>query len=127
MNIRTAAFIAAAVMLAVQPAHADGDAERGLKLFSKCVACHSAKDQANKTGPHLRGVVGRAVASVEGFKYSPAMTEYAKVAGAWDDAKLDAYVASPKSVVAKTKMVFPGLKKPEEREDIIAYLKTLAP
>jgi cytochrome c len=81
----------------------------------------------NKTGPHLVGIVGRAVASVEGFKYSDGMLEFAKTAGSWDEAKLDAYLADPKGFVPKNKMALAPQKKPEERADIIAYLKTITP
>jgi cytochrome c len=104
---------------------ADGDAAKGQKLFTRCQACHSAAEPANKTGPHLKGIVGRAVASIEGYKYSAGMVEFAKTAGTWDEAKLDAYLADPKGFVPKNKMALGPLKKPEERADLIAYLKTL--
>ena len=106
---------------------ADGDAAKGEKLFSRCVACHSVKDAANKTGPHLKGIIGRPVASVAGFKYSNQMLEYAKTAGTWDEAKIDAYLANPKAIVPGGKMALAPQKKEDEREDIIAYLKTIAP
>jgi cytochrome c len=105
---------------------AEGDATKGAKAFNKCVACHSAKDATNKTGPHLLGIVGRAVASVPAYKYSPAMVEFAKTTLTWDEATLDTYLADPRKTIPGTKMALAPLKKPEERADLIAYLKTLA-
>lgn len=119
-----AAVFAGAMM--APPARAEGDAVKGEQVFKKCLACHAVKDKANKTGPHLVGIIGRPIASVEGYKYSEAMTAYAASAGSWDEAKLSAYLENPKSIVAKSKMVFPGLKKETERADLIAYLKTFA-
>ena len=105
---------------------AEGDAEKGKKVFKKCKACHLPDKEKNKVGPHLVNVVGRAAASVEGYKYSKAMKAKGKEGLIWDEANLDAYLTKPKAFVPKTKMVFPGLKKEQQRADIIAYLKSLA-
>jgi cytochrome c len=83
------------------------------------------KEAKNKVGPHLMGIVGRPIASVLDFKYSDAMKTYATTASAWDEEKLNAYFENPKAIVTKTKMAFPGLKKEDERADLIAYLKTV--
>jgi cytochrome c len=88
------------------------------------MACHSATDKANKVGPSLLGVVGRKVASVEGFSYSDSMKEYGATGAVWDEATLGTYLENPKAVVAKTKMAFAGLKKEDERADLIAFLKS---
>jgi cytochrome c len=114
-----------ALILWAQPALADGDALKGAIVFKKCMACHSATEANNKVGPHLVGLIGRAVASVPDFKYSEDMTAFATTAGIWDEAKLNSYLENPKSSVAKTKMAFAGLKKEDERMDLIAYLKSL--
>lgn len=113
-------FIAATA--AAGPALADGDAGKGEKVFNKCKACHTVEAGKNKVGPSLHGVVGATPASVEGFKYSPAMQEFGS-GHTWDEETLDAYLESPKDVVKGTKMAFVGLKKEDEREDVIAYLK----
>ena len=105
-------------------AQADGDVAKGEQVFKKCTACHPINDKTNKVGPHLVGVVGRPVASVEGYNYSVGMKAYAATGAVWDDAALLAYFESPKAVVAKTKMAFAGLKKGDERADLIAFLKT---
>lgn len=99
------------------------DADNGAKVFKKCMACH-AIDEKNKIGPSLKGIVGRKAATVEGFKYSDAMLAKAAEGVIWDEATLTAYLPDPKAFVPGTKMVFPGLKKPEEVADLIAYLKT---
>ena len=120
---RLGVWIAAGVAaLAISSAAlAQGDAEQGAKVFNKCKACHVVDEEKNRIGPHLVGVVGRPAASVEGYNYSSAMEESGIV---WDDASLDQYLASPKDLVPGTKMAFAGLRKEEEREDIIAYLKS---
>lgn len=106
------------------PALADGDAEKGEKVFVKCKTCHDVDKGANRVGPTLKGVVGRPVASVQGFKYSDDMIAKGKEGAVWDEATLAAYLPDPKAYVPKTKMAFAGLKKPEDVEDLIAFLKT---
>ena len=114
---------ATAVVAFTASAFADGDAAKGEKVFKKCTACHAVGANAkNKVGPELNGIVGRKVASIEGFKYSPAMTEFGAGDKAWDAETIDAYLADPKGFIPKNKMAFAGLKKEDERADVIAYL-----
>lgn len=110
--------------LASGPAFADGDAAKGEKVYNKCKACHTVAETTNKTGPHLVAVVGRKAASVEGYKYSADLMALGEAGTVWDEANLDKYLTNPKDIAPKGKMSFPGLKKPEERADLIAYLKT---
>lgn len=107
------------------PALAEGDPAKGAKVFNKCKACHVADADTNKVGPTLKGLIGRNTASVPGYKYSEAMLEYAKANPVWDDAHFLKYIEDPKGVVPKTKMAFAGLKKEDERADLLAYLKTM--
>lgn len=116
------AAFASAVLIAV-PAHAEGDAAKGEKVFAKCKACHDVEKGVNKVGPTLKGVVGRKASSVPDYKYSEAMIAKGAEGVVWDEATLTAYLPDPKAYVPKTKMAFAGLKKPEEVADIIAYLK----
>jgi len=102
-------------------AHAGGDAAAGKTVFAKCAICHSTQPTKTVLGPSLFGVVGRHSASVEGYPYSDAMK---KVDKTWDEATLDAYLTDPKAMVPGTKMAFPGLPKPEDRANVIAYLET---
>lgn len=107
------------------PALADGDVEKGKAVFNKCKACHENEKGVNKVGPTLKGVIGRATASVPDYKYSDAMLEYAKTNSVWDDAHFLKYIENPKASVPKTKMAFPGLPKEEDRVNLLAYLKTM--
>lgn len=102
---------------------AAGDVAKGEQVFKRCQACHVVNQPTNRVGPHLVGIVGRKSGSVEGFKYSDAN----KNSGAtWDEATLDTYLTDPKAFMPGNKMAFPGLKKPEERADVIAFLKSRA-
>lgn len=116
------AALAAAVLFAA-PAHAEGDAAKGEKVFAKCKACHEVEKGVNKVGPTLKGVVGRKAASIADYKYSDAMIAKGAEGVVWDEATLTAYLPDPKAFVPKTKMAFAGLKKPEDVADVIAYLK----
>lgn len=102
---------------------ASADAAAGEKVFGKCKACHKL-DGTDGTGPHLNGVVGRAVGSVGGFGYSDAMHAHAGEAPDWTPEALEEFLADPKGVVSGTKMSFAGLKKVEDRANLIAYLET---
>lgn len=118
----------AAVLFAAfaAPALAEGDAVKGEKVFKKCMACHSVVEGApSKVGPNLHGVVGRKTASLEGFKYSPAMVKMGEEGHIWTAEEIDRLVEAPMKTFPGIKMAFPGLKKPEERADVIAYLTTL--
>lgn len=120
---KTLLAAAALIFAASMPALADGDAEKGAKVFVKCKACHENEKGVNKIGPTLKGVVGRKTASVEGYKYSQAMIDKGAAGQVWDEATLAAYLPDPKAFVPGTKMAFAGLKKPEDVADIIAFLK----
>jgi cytochrome c len=96
------------------------DAAKGKKVFNKCKICHSLKKGKKKIGPSLHGVIGRKAGTVAKFKYSKAMKKSAVV---WDDKSLDAYLTKPKKFIPGTKMIFAGIKKKKDRDNLIAYLK----
>lgn len=100
--------------------YAEADAGAGEKAFAKCRACHKL-DGADGVGPHLNGVVGRTVASADGFNYSGAMAEHG---GDWTPEALQEFLANPKGVVKGTKMAFAGIKNIQERANLIAYLES---
>jgi len=123
MISKTTKTILGAVMAAAvlsTGAHA-GDAAAGKKVYNKCRACHSLDEGGpNKVGPNLFGVIDREAAKVDGYKYSTALKESGIV---WSEEKLTEFLAAPKTIVPKTKMAFPGLKKPADIENLIAYMK----
>ncbi|MEZ5757935.1 MAG: cytochrome c family protein [Emcibacteraceae bacterium] len=98
--------------------------EKGESVFKKCAACHTPENGgANKIGPNLWNVVGRNVASKDGYDYSPAMQEHG---GTWSYEALDQYLNSPKDYVPKNKMAFAGVKKDTDRASVILYLRSLS-
>ncbi len=110
----------------VGPILAGADADKGAGVFKKCAACHTNEDGAgNKVGPALYGVVGRPVASVGDFSYSSALKGYAD-GKAWNYEELNGFLFKPKAHVKGTSMGFGGLKKTQDRANIIAYLRSLA-
>lgn len=110
------AFDAAKVAAGVASANAGAGAD----VFKKCTACHTIdKGGANKIGPNLHGVVGRAKGSVAGFGYSD---DIKGKGGNWSEADLATFIHDPKAYAPKTKMVFAGVKDPADLANLIAYL-----
>ncbi|MFQ5563490.1 MAG: c-type cytochrome [Parvularculaceae bacterium] len=103
-----------------------GDATAGAALFKKCRPCHSVEPGSKKVGPSLYGVVGRTPGALEGYKYSPAMIAFGESGAVWDGATLFRYLAGPRDLVPKTKMIFPGLANPQDRANVVAYLSSLS-
>ena len=103
---------------------AEGDPAAGKRVFNQCQACHTVVKGKNGLGPSLNGVVGRKAGTADGFKnYSPAMQKSDVV---WSDETLDKYLADPKGFIPGNRMIFVGLKKPEDRANVIAFLKQQA-
>ncbi|WP_374655946.1 cytochrome c family protein [Phenylobacterium sp.] len=101
------------------------DVKAGEAVFAKCKSCHTIEAGGpNGTGPNLHGVLGRISGTHAGFAYSPAMVEHGKTVGAWTFEELSEFVAAPQKHTPGTKMTFVGLKKPEDRINLIAYLNT---
>jgi cytochrome c len=119
-------FISSLLALPTTVAFAEGDAAKGANQFKKCAACHAVDKPAKKIGPHLMAVIGRKVGSIEGFKYSADLVKMGEDGKLWDDVLFDQYIENPKKVAPKGTMSFGGIKKPEDRADLLAYLKTIA-
>jgi len=114
------ALLALIAVLAIgpRPGRADGAGEAVFKR--NCMACHTLEAGKNRIGPSLAGVVGRTAGSVAGFTYSNANKNSHVV---WTEATLDEYLTDPKTFMPGTKMLFIGLKKADQRQALIAYLK----
>ena len=98
---------------------------RGEKVAKKCSACHDVKDGGpHKIGPNLWDIVGKPIASREGFAYSEALTALSDKT--WNFETLDAYLTKPKAFAPGTKMSFAGLRKPEDRAALLRYLRELS-
>ncbi|MCS6986250.1 MAG: c-type cytochrome [Sphingomonadaceae bacterium] len=96
--------------------------EAGRAAFAPCRPCHSVGKGDNRLGPSLHGIVGRKVASLAGYDFSPAMKA---CGGTWTRGRLDAYLAAPRQVVPNSKMSFAGIRDPARRAALIEYLATL--
>jgi cytochrome c len=98
------------------------DVAKGAEISKKCLQCHDfTKGGPNKVGPNLWGIVGAHPAEVANYSFSDAMQ--ARKDKTWTFEELDAFLAQPKTDIPGTKMTFPGLPKPEDRADIIAWLR----
>ena len=117
-------------VMAAGPALADGDPVHGEKVFKKCGICHMVGDDAKvKVGPVLNNLFGRTAGTSESYagKYSKDMVKAGKDGLVWNDETLHHYLIKPKDMVKHTKMAFAGLKKEDDRDDVIAYLKQFSP
>jgi cytochrome c len=124
-SIRAATYVimlASAGTLSVPlTANAEGDAAAGEKVFVHCAPCHSTKPGENKLGPSLAGVVGRKAGTEPGFSYSSALKGQDIT---WDEASLNEWLQGPGKFVKGTKMIY-SVPDEKDRQDVIAYLKTL--
>jgi cytochrome c len=117
-----AILVAWAVMPAT--AHAGGDPARGAQDFKQCGFCHATgPDAMPMVGPPLNGVVGRVWGTWPHYSYSAGLVSGQSAGRVWDDATLDRWLAGPQKMVPGTKMALDGLNDPQQRADIIAYLK----
>lgn len=100
-------------------------AKMGSGIFrKKCLGCHPIlQDGGNRTGPNLFGILGREKAILDGYRYSGALK---RVGGTWTEENMNSFIAGPRAMVPDTKMTFAGLKKNDQRVDVIAYLRTLS-
>ncbi|MFD2262043.1 c-type cytochrome [Lacibacterium aquatile] len=120
-----AAEPAAAAIEPIGPLLASADPKAGEAIAKRCTACHTFdKGGANRVGPNLWGIVGAKHGHAEGFAYSDALKGMS--AKPWDYEEISHFIANPKAYAPGTKMAFAGLRKAEERANLIAYLRSLA-
>lgn len=107
---------------------ADGvvDVDAGQKLFRQCAACHQVgPDAVSRVGPVLTNVVNAPVASVDDFRYSPALKDAGASGAVWDEASLDAFLTNPREYLPGNRMSFRGLRDADDRANLIGYLQSL--
>ena len=123
-----ARFAAGAAIAAFMALHAParaGDAALGKAMFGRtCANCHSIEAGVNKVGPTLFDIVGRPVASVQGYDYSAKMRSTGKDWKAWDEGHLNTYLTDPRRVLQGVRMFY-AVPDPKDRADVISYLATL--
>ncbi|MEE2720708.1 MAG: cytochrome c family protein [Pseudomonadota bacterium] len=102
------------------------DAAKGKKVYNKCRACHTLAAGKHRIGPSLNGVLGRKAGTAEKYRYSKAMVKAGVGGLVWDEKTLGEYLKKPRAFIKGTKMVFPGLKKPTDLANLIAFLKQAA-
>jgi cytochrome c len=118
------AATAAALFMAAPAAAQEGNAEDGAEVFKKCRACHDVGPEAkNKVGPLLNDIIGRKAGTIEGFAYSEANKSAGSKGLVWTEDVLFKYLENPLAFMPGTKMAFAGLKDPQDRQDVIAFLK----
>lgn len=124
--MRRSLIVVSMTVMAWAPAQANnlGDPANGQVVFEKCSACHQVGAEArNRIGPQLNDLFGRSAGAVDGFRYSAGFKAAADDGLLWENSTLDQFVADPKSVIARNRMRFAGLKDPQDRLDVLAYLR----
>ena len=102
---------------------ADNQLQKGLKLFKKCVHCHSYKrHQSHRIGPNLYGMFGRKAGAIADYDYSEAWKDANFV---WTDKTLDKYLMAPHKMIPNNRMPFDGLSRPDDRRALIVYMKEI--
>lgn len=123
MKAISGALLSLSIAFFATSAFADGDPEKGERVFRKCQACHAVGEGArNKVGPALNGVVGAEWGHVSDYRYSKSLLEGKEEGRVWDEETLTAYLRKPRDVIPRGRMAFAGLRKDQDIADIIAYL-----
>jgi len=103
-------------------AQLSGDPARGQRIFMQCGTCHSPEQGVHRVGPSLYGIVGRRAGTIAGFRYSDANRNSGIT---WTEQELFTYLENPRARIPGTIMAFSGLRNPQQRADLIAYLNSV--
>ena len=110
-----------ALLAELPPAYQSADLANGEAKFALCRSCHTTDPGgSDMIGPNLSGIFGRKAGTKAGFSYSDGL---AKAGWTWDADQLNKWIENPKALVPDTKMTFVGLADPNDRRDVIAFLK----
>lgn len=94
--------------------------DNGKRVYRLCVSCHLlTKDGGHRVGPNLHSIIGREAGTSDGFRFSRAVIESGIV---WTPEKIDEWLANPRSFLPGNRMSFSGVRKPQDRQDVIAYI-----
>lgn len=126
MKYAATKFLSASMVLMIGAVATQAqDTTKGERLFRRCAACHTIDENGkDRIGPNLYGIMGQDIAFKEGFRYSKALQA---IEGNWTEEALDQFLLSPRTFARGTKMAFAGLRKPQDRADLIAWLKLQGP
>jgi cytochrome c len=119
--LRSVVLVVAATFVTAPALAFSGDAGRGEKIYERCIACHSF--ERDRTGPRHEGLFGRSVGGLPQFPYSPALRAAGARGMVWDETTLDGFLANPTKFLPGTRMGYAGVRDPQERADLIAFLK----
>ena len=119
-NLHAIAIATLCILSLTSIADAEGDVAAGEQSFKKCLVCHSIGAGAkNKVGPELNGLDGRKSGTAQNYNYSDAN----KNSGiTWNKETFEKYIADPRATIPGTKMIFPGIKSDNERDNLWAYI-----
>jgi cytochrome c len=114
----------------IAPLLARADVEAGKALTRNCTACHSfEKGGRNGVGPNLWDVVAKKKAHIDGFNYSQAIVAAAGKSGAdgqWGYEQLNGFLANPRAYMPGTRMAYAGMRRAEDRANLIVYMRSLS-
>ncbi len=126
-SLLAASLLVSAFAVPIFPgdAAAQGNAEKGKQVFKKCKICHAVGSGAkNRVGPILNGIMGRKAGTVAGYKYSKANLKAGEEGWVWTEEVMLKYLENPRKAMPGNKMAFPGVKKEQDRKDLVEYLKS---
>jgi cytochrome c len=121
--MRTAALLAAGIVLGGGSAANAGDAARGKLLYEDCIACHPVERGVHGIGPTLFSIVGRKAGALDDYRYSPALRRSGIT---WTAEALDTFVADPQASVPANRMPYAGMTSGADRADLVAYLQQIS-